>query len=156
MTQQSSQKVQKREHIHHKFTEEEDQALKDLVEEHGTNDWLTIASAMPRRNARQCRDRWMNYLQPDLDTSQWTAAEDARLLDLHSQLGSRWVQITRAFPNRTDTMIKNRFHVLQRRKQRQLPCVIQQEAPANEDISPVESLEIEDFFGIDFPLLTLM
>ena len=40
------------------FTEEEDALLKDAVEEYGASKWKQIASAVPGRNARQCRSRW--------------------------------------------------------------------------------------------------
>jgi hypothetical protein len=72
---------------------------------------------MPGKNIRQCKDRWTNYLAPALNNAVWTCEEDIRLIQKHTELGPRWVQIAAFFPNRTDSMIKNRFNKLQRREQ---------------------------------------
>jgi hypothetical protein len=45
-----------------RFNPTEDIRLADLVHLHGVNCWQRIAADMPRRNARQCRDRWNHYL----------------------------------------------------------------------------------------------
>jgi hypothetical protein len=45
-----------------RFKPDEDRALTELVYRHGVQNWHRIASLMPRRNARQCRDRWNHYL----------------------------------------------------------------------------------------------
>ena len=146
MTEEVTERKHKRGHIHHKFTVEEDQSLKEIIARYGTTDWSMIAAKMPKRNARQCRERWLNYLNPDLNTDEWTPDEDKRLLDLHSQLGCRWVQITRAFPNRTDTMIKNRFNMLQRRKQREQP----------QEQEDSDMWVMDECFETDFPVPTIM
>jgi hypothetical protein len=70
---------------------------------------------MRGRNARACRDRWVNHLCPNLATAAWTPEEDALLVSLQEQHGNRWVKIAPFFPNRTDVMVKNRFLALQRR-----------------------------------------
>jgi hypothetical protein len=103
---------------HSKFTPEEDFKLRQLVGEHGPNAWRAIAKLMPDRNSRQCRERWLNYLNPNLNTEPWTAAEDCLLEQTYAALGPRWVYITQFFPSRTDAMLKNRFQVLQRKGQR--------------------------------------
>jgi hypothetical protein len=54
-----------------RFTAEEDERLLALVQTqqlHGPAIcWLAIAAQMPGRNARQCRDRYNNYINPTLD-----------------------------------------------------------------------------------------
>lgn len=41
-----------------RWTEEEDNILKSIIKKVGnTNDWHRIANAMPKRNAKQCRER---------------------------------------------------------------------------------------------------
>jgi hypothetical protein len=73
---------------------------------------------MPGRNARQCKERWTNYLVPALNTAAWTCEEDFQLIQKYGELGPKWVQIATFFANRTDSMVKNRFNKLQRRKQK--------------------------------------
>jgi hypothetical protein len=44
----------------------EDKLLRDLVSEHGTQQWALIASEMHNRNGKQCRERWHNQLDTAL------------------------------------------------------------------------------------------
>ncbi|KAH0786342.1 Myb-like DNA-binding domain containing protein [Histomonas meleagridis] len=97
------------------FSHEEDYRLSQLVEEYGNSDWLLIASMMEKRNSRQCRERWINYLSPDINTSKWTPEEDELLMEKYKEIGSKWVQISKFLEGRTEIMVKNRFQVLQRR-----------------------------------------
>lgn len=104
---------------HAKFTAEDDEVLKRLVEEFGESNWAFIADRMPGRNARQVKERWAYYLSPRLNHSPWTQAEDNLLLEKQREMGSKWVRISRFFCNRTDAMVKNRFQVLKRREQKE-------------------------------------
>jgi hypothetical protein len=101
---------------HSKFTPEEDFRLRQLVAEHGDHSWRTLAKFMPNRNSRQCRERWLNYLNPARNIEPWTESEDALLEQAYETLGPRWVYMMRLFPSRTDAMIKNRFQLLKRRQ----------------------------------------
>ena len=99
---------------HKKFTREEDKILKKLVAVHGSSNWIKIASLMEDRNSRQCRERWLNYLSPKLNKSEWTEEEDEFLLEMIQHTGKRWVKIASFFPGRTDQMLKNRYNQLSR------------------------------------------
>jgi hypothetical protein len=61
---QEDQKIGR--YVKTKFTPEEDGTLTHLVTHYGTSNWKGIASLMGTRNARQCRERWNNYLDPKL------------------------------------------------------------------------------------------
>uniref|UniRef100_A0A4W3GRK6 MYB proto-onco like 1 n=1 Tax=Callorhinchus milii TaxID=7868 RepID=A0A4W3GRK6_CALMI len=58
-----------------KWTPDEDEKLKKLVEENGTEDWNFIA------NHFQCRERWHNHLNPEVKKSSWTEEEDKIIYD---------------------------------------------------------------------------
>jgi hypothetical protein len=103
---------------HAKFTASEDTQLRSLVGLFGSHDWYAISLRMPGRSARQCKERWLNYLNPTLNTTAWTLEEDTLLFEKQREYGSRWTQIAKFFPNRTDGMIKNRFNQLHRREAR--------------------------------------
>ena len=105
-------------HPKSKFTPAEDETLKKLVAEYGENDWETVSKKMSFRNQRQCKERWFNYLSPNINSSPWTTEEDEKLEQLHQQLGSKWVQIAKFFPSRTDINIRSRWMVLQRHKKK--------------------------------------
>ena len=97
-----------------KFTAQEDAVLKKLVHEMGENCWPDLASKMKGRNARQCHDRWFNYLSPKINNSPWTPEEDDRLINLCYTLNGKWVKIAKRFKGRTDTQIKNRWNTLKK------------------------------------------
>lgn len=105
-------------HQKRKFLPQEDRKLIFLVNKYGTRDWNLISEEMKTRNARQCRERWNYYLSPSVSTSAWTDEEDEQLISMHKQFGSKWVFLTRFFPSRTDSQIKNRFKILKRREVR--------------------------------------
>jgi hypothetical protein len=142
---------------HTKFTPEEDQQLRDLVGKHGTGDWQLIASSMPGRGPRQCKDRWINYLAPGLNLSPWTSEEDILLLQKFDELGTRWVQIAQFFPGKTDVNCKNRQKFLQKHKATQqqqqlaqpplLPLPIQQLTQPSVQLPLLESPYTPTFFN---------
>ena len=55
-----------------KWFPHEDQKLRQLVDVSGDNiQWSSIAREIKTRNARQCRERWNCYLNPDLMVSKY-------------------------------------------------------------------------------------
>ena len=62
-------------HIRHPFTKIEDIMLARLVKEYGCSNWKLIASKIPGRNSRQCRDRWCFFLAPDLNKGSFSFEE---------------------------------------------------------------------------------
>lgn len=98
------------------FTHEEDCHLVELVRRYGTNSWVTIASKMEKRNARQCKDRYTSYLSPNINNGPYTKEEDELLEQKYNEIGPKWVKISKFFLNRTDISIKCRWAVLNRKK----------------------------------------
>ena len=98
-----------------KFTEDEDKLIVELVKLNGERGWKKIAEHIPFRTARQCRERWKNYLSPQVSQLPWTLEEDLLLKKLLTQLGQQWSKISSYFPKRTDVMLKNRWALLKRR-----------------------------------------
>jgi hypothetical protein len=110
-------------HGGHRFSKEEDSQLRDLVSQLGPQKWSRIAAEMPERNARSCRERWINYLAPSINQTPWTQEEDRLLLEKQRELGSKWTQISKFFDGRTDIHIKHRWLILSR-KLRQFHTII--------------------------------
>lgn len=92
-----------------KFTKTEDMKLKELIEKYSTNDWKKIAKHMQPRTARQCRERWCNYIDPNLSHEPWTSEEDEILLKIHEQIGNHWKKMEEFLPNRSKNNIKKRW-----------------------------------------------
>lgn len=96
-----------------KFCPEEDRRLRELVDQYGTNDWAKIALALGGRTARQCRERYKNFLQPSLVNGPWTPEEDELLIRLYHHYGPNWVAMHRIhFPTRSNNNIKNHWAIL--------------------------------------------
>ena len=96
----------------HVFTQEEDAKLRQLVDELGENNWQAVAQRMEGRNTRQCRDRWREYIRPNLVHSEWTEHEDQIILQKYAELGPRWSGIGAFLPERSEIQIKNRLRQL--------------------------------------------
>lgn len=95
---------------HIKFTAQEDELLKTLVQQEGPHKWSKIATKMPGRTAKQCRDRFQNYLNPSLTNGQWTVEEDQLLFQKIGEYGKKWKLISKFFPNRSHNNVKNRYN----------------------------------------------
>ena len=114
-----------------KFTQEEDQILRDAVEKLGTSDWRAVAFHLPNRNPRQCRERWNNYVNPQVSVARpWTPEEDQLLEEKYAELGGKWQTLASFFANRSTNNVKNRFVMLQRHKKGRKPrkCQVAKEA----------------------------
>jgi 23S rRNA U2552 (ribose-2'-O)-methylase RlmE/FtsJ len=97
------------------FNQFEDEQLVKLIGRFGRRSWDVVASYMPNRSARQCRDRWKFYLCPSVNRAPWTAEEDQLLLAKYRELGPRWSALCQFFENRSLNNIKNRWNSVVRK-----------------------------------------
>lgn len=98
---------------HHKpqertWTDTEDQMLRAWTGVKGATDWAGCAALLEGRSARQCRRRWITHLAAE--RSEWSQAEDDRVLAEFEQFGGNWKLIAMRMGSRSEEQIRNRFY----------------------------------------------
>ena len=107
----------------HKFTPEEDEILSDLANKHAKEkiQWTHIAKSLPGRTPRQCRERWINFLDPSINRDPWTESEMSLLCEKYKEFGPSWSKLAQFFKGRTDVFLKNKWVQFKRKmKKRQV------------------------------------
>ncbi|CAD8114610.1 unnamed protein product [Paramecium sonneborni] len=124
------------------WSKEEDEALASIYMEYQKqgkhSKWSEIAKEIALRcktqivrQGKQCRERWINKLDPQISKGPWTKEEELTLLQLILKKGKKWSEISKIMKNtRTENSLKNRYHTIMKKERNKQPEVkeeIQQE-----------------------------
>ncbi|KAL7713953.1 Trichome differentiation protein GL1 [Entamoeba marina] len=95
---------------------EEDHQLIEAVALFGTKHWVQIAQYIGTRNRKQCRERYINHINPSIDKKPWSEHEDFLVLQQYKLYGNKWGEINKSLKGRTARSIKNRYKLLEFKK----------------------------------------
>jgi myb proto-oncogene protein len=65
------------------WTKDEDENVIELVGKYGVKSWSFIARQLKGRLGKQCRERWYNHLDPNINKSAWTEEEDKVIIEVN-------------------------------------------------------------------------
>ena len=129
-------------HQRSRFTKEEDELLKQLVESQRKPNYSEISKYFQNRTARQCRERYNYYLRPDLINGPWTQEEEELLAKLYEQYGPKWALISQSFDSRSPVNIKNHHSSMISRAALKTQKVQQPEVA--EEINATKSVSVDE------------
>ena len=142
-----SSSIEKKTKTKKKFNPDEDSIITEQVTLHGEKGWRKIAEHIPGRTARQCRERWKNYLSPSVSNSPWSIEEDEKLIDLVQKNGQQWSKIAQFFKLRTDVTLKNRYSFLKRKSIRNSEPILNLIKINNPEIKEETQIDITNNFN---------
>ncbi|CAL8337034.1 unnamed protein product [Merluccius merluccius] len=94
-----------------KWTQEEDDSLKTLVQKVGPGDWKCISSFIQNHSEQQCQHRWFKVLDPDLVKGPWTKEEDEKVIELVNLYGNKqWALVAKHLKGRLGKQCRERWH----------------------------------------------
>lgn len=103
--------------------------------------WPDIAKSIPGRTGKQCRERYLNHLKPNIkQNEEWSPTEDVLLCRLYESMGSKWALMTKFLKGRSDNAIKNRYHHIRRRLDKILTMTC---TPVSQESKPVNSIDVQ-------------
>ncbi|KAJ6234275.1 myb protein-related [Anaeramoeba flamelloides] len=94
----------------------EDTLLKNAIKLFGETNWAQVSVFVNGRTSKQCRERWNNQLNPNINRTPFTVEEGEILIQKQKEIGNKWSTISQFFDRRTDNMLKNHWHSLRVRK----------------------------------------
>ena len=96
------------------WNKKEDDELIKIVNKYGTKHWNQIAAILNEnlmeqealqddtdqlqlnrieRNGKQCRERWVNFLNPEIKKEPFSVEEDIFILQKKLEIGNKWAEI---------------------------------------------------------------
>ena len=93
------------------WTNIEDEVLKASVSKYGLNQWARVSSLLARKTPKQCKARWVEWLDPTIRKIEWSKEEDEKLLHLAKLMPTQWRTIA-PMVGRTATQCLERYQKL--------------------------------------------
>ena len=89
---------------------EEDDILLRWVGENGATKWTECSKLIRGRCGKQCRERWVNILNPCVKKGNWSDEEQGLIFENLHRYHTSWSAMSKVLPGRTENSIKNYFY----------------------------------------------
>jgi hypothetical protein len=99
------------------WSEDDDENLLHAVSGHATIAWDAVAAKVGNHTAKQCRERWLVKLNPEVRRSLFEKWEDDLIRAERLRIGNHWSVIAQLLPGRTACSVKNRWYTVLRYQQ---------------------------------------
>ncbi|XAR63109.1 hypothetical protein NMG60_11022935 [Bertholletia excelsa] len=99
------------------WTKEEDEIILEQFHKKGNKKWSEIAKSLTGRIGKQCRERFYNHLNPEINKNPWSKEEELTLIRAHSIYGNKWAELAKVLPGRSENSIKNLWNSSLKKKQ---------------------------------------
>ena len=71
---------------------------------------MTKKYGIKNKSSKQCRERWVNSLCPNINKGIWTEKEEKILFLTQLKIGNKWSELAKFLPGRSENDIKNHFY----------------------------------------------
>ncbi|OHS97715.1 Myb-like DNA-binding domain containing protein [Tritrichomonas foetus] len=99
----------------------EDEILLNAVSGKTNINWDYVASIDGKHTPKQCRERWLVKLNPEVRRSPFEPWEDELIQSERQKIGNHWSLIAQLLPGRTSCSVKNRWYTVLRYKPMTFP-----------------------------------
>jgi len=102
----------KRDSVHGKWTEEEDEKLRCIIDASKIAEfipWSKVASHFPNRTHHQIYNRWVNCLNPKIIKGRFSPQEDLLIVSGIEVFGVTFKELASLLNNRTSSQIRERY-----------------------------------------------
>jgi hypothetical protein len=96
-----------------RLIKEEDDFLISYYNGSDDQNFNNISTFLPTRTTKQARERWANYLNPNLEKDQKLTFEEEKLLEyLVKHYGRHWNDLMKFFPGISPVTLRNTYNNL--------------------------------------------
>lgn len=78
--------------------------------------WKTLSEKISSKAPNQCRERFLNYVCPGINKSEWTEVEDDVIRLLQPKYPGNWTKLSTHLKGRPPNAIKLRWRFLERKR----------------------------------------
>ena len=136
------------------WAEDEDKLLLGWVKANGPTRWTECSKLIYGRCGKQCRERWINILNPKVKKGNWNDHEQSIIFEQLRAFKTSWSSMTDVLEGRTENAIKNYFYSSLRRLRASKVAVILKNVYL-EGKEP-GSKELEEVYKIEMSKLNLL